>query len=93
MNFVKILIAGALAATAMPATAAPVAAPTPATGRALLLVPLTLTKVDDLDFGTIVTSPSPGVVVIDAATGARTMFGGVTRELLSDPQLPMFTTH
>ncbi|HVE00945.1 MAG TPA: DUF4402 domain-containing protein [Sphingomicrobium sp.] len=84
MNFVKILIAGALAATAMPAAAAPVAAPTPATGRALLLVPLTLTKVDDLDFGTIVTSPSPGVVVIDAATGARTMFGGVT-PVTSDP--------
>ena len=84
MNFGKILIAGALAASAVPAAAAPVAAPTPATGRALLLVPLTLTKVDDLDFGTIVTSAAPGVVVIDPASGARTMFGGVTA-VTSDP--------
>jgi hypothetical protein len=74
----RILIAGALAATAVPAAAVPVAAPTPATGRALILVPLTLTKIDDLDFGTIVTSPLPGVVVIDPATGARTFFGGVS---------------
>jgi hypothetical protein len=72
------IIAAALAAAAMPAAAAPVAAPTPAEGKALLLVPLTLTKIDDLDFGTIVTSASSGVVVIDAATGARSLFGGVS---------------
>ena len=78
MYFARILIAGALAAAATSAAAVPVAAPTPATGNALLLVPLTLTKIDDLDFGTVVTSASSGVVVIDPATGARSMFGGVT---------------
>lgn len=78
MLWTRTIIAAGLAAAAMPAAAAPVAAPTPATGRALLLVPLTLTKIDDLDFGTIVTSPSSGVVVIDPATGARSLFGGVT---------------
>jgi hypothetical protein len=78
VKIANILIAGALAAASLPATAAPVAAPTPATGKALLLVPLTLTKIEDLDFGTIVTSPSSGVVVIDAATGGRSLFGGVT---------------
>ena len=78
MHLSKIIVAGALAAAAIPAQAAPVAAPTPATGKALLLIPLTLTKTDDLDFGTIVTSASSGVVVIDPATGARSFFGGVT---------------
>jgi hypothetical protein len=71
-------MAAALAAVAVPAASAPVAAPTPATGNALLLVPLTLTKIDNLDFGTIVTSASSGVVVIDPTTGARSLFGGVT---------------
>lgn len=73
-----ILIAGALVAAAVPAAAAPVAAPTPAQGRALILVPLTLTKVDDLDFGTVVTSPVSGIVTIDAATGARGFAGGAS---------------
>ena len=73
-----ILIAAGLAAAAMPAAAAPVAAPTPAQGKALLLTPLTLTKVDDLDFGTVVTSPALGVVTIDPTTGARTFAGGAT---------------
>lgn len=73
-----ILIAGALLALAMPAAAAPVAAPIPAQGRALVLVPLTLTKVDDLDFGTVVTSPISGIVTIDPATGTRSFAGGVS---------------
>ena len=73
------LIAAALAAfAASPAAAAPVAAPTPAQGRALSLVPLTLTKVDDLDFGTVVTSPVSGIVSINPATGARGFAGGAS---------------
>ena len=78
MGFGKILIAAALAASAAPVAAAPVAAPTPAQGKALILVPLTLTKVDDLDFGTVITSPVSGIVTINPATGARTFAGGVT---------------
>jgi hypothetical protein len=74
----KTIIAAALAAAAVPAAAAPVAAPTPGQGKALILIPLTLTKIDDLDFGTIVTSPVSGTVTINASTGARGVAGGVT---------------
>ena len=73
-----ILIGAALAAAAVPAAAAPVAAPIPAQGKALILVPLTLTKVDDLDFGTVVTSPVFGIVTINPTTGARSFAGGAT---------------
>ena len=71
----------ALAATALGTTsaaAAPVSSPTPPPGRALLLIPLTLTKIDDLSFGSVVPSSISGTVVINATTGARTIAGGVT---------------
>lgn len=59
-----------LAATSV--AAAPVASPTPPSGRALLLIPLTLTKVDDLSFGTIIPSTTTQVTVtIDPSTGVR----------------------
>lgn len=73
-------LAAALAATALAASPATAATPAQqATNRALILVPLTLVKVEDLSFGTV--SPSTtslGVVTINAFTGARTVFGGVT---------------
>ena len=47
-------------------------------GKALVLIPLTLTKIDDLDFGSVVPSPVPGTVTINPSTGARTFTGGVT---------------
>lgn len=78
MAYRKYLLAAALAAAAMPAPAAAVTASTDATGKALILVPLTLTKIDDLDFGSVIPSPSPGSVSINASTGARTIVGGVT---------------
>jgi len=59
------------AAHAVPAT-------TNADGRTLILVPLTLTKVEDLHFGTVVPSSVSGTVTIDAYTGARSFTGGVT---------------
>ena len=71
----------ALAATALGATsvaAAPVASPTPPSGRALLLIPLTLTKIDDLSFGSVIPSALSGTVMINAITGARSIAGGVT---------------
>ena len=46
-------------------------------GRALILIPLQLTKIDDLSFGTVVPSAVSGVVTINATTGARTFAGGV----------------
>ena len=58
------------------AEAAPVSAP--ANGKAIILVPLKLTKVQDLDFGTVVTSAASGSVVVDPSTGVATPSGGVT---------------
>ena len=78
MRIGKTLIGALAAAIAVPAGAQAVPPDRDANGRALILVPLTLTKLDDLDFGTIVPSPLPGVVAIDAASGNRTAFGGVT---------------
>jgi len=74
----KYLIAlGAAAAIAVPAPA--LAANTDAANsQALLLLPLTLTKIDDLDFGTIVSSSSSGTVALNATSSARTFAGGVT---------------
>lgn len=78
MTFTKLIMATALAAMSSGATAAAVAASPPATGRALLLIPLRFTKVDDLDFGSLIPSPASGTVKIDAYTSARTVSGGVT---------------
>jgi Domain of unknown function (DUF4402) len=76
LNYRNILIAaGLVAAASAPAAAAPVNASS--SSKALILVPLTLTKVDDLDFGTMVAPPAPGTVALDAATSARTYTGGV----------------
>ena len=43
-----------------------------------MLKPLTLTKLSDLSFGTIVTSNLPGTVAIPATGGAPIVSGGVT---------------
>lgn len=75
----KLLTAAALAAIALPGTA--LAAPpntASAEGKALLLMPLTITKIDDLDFGTVVSSNSSGTVALNATSGARTFAGGVS---------------
>ena len=76
----KICLA-ALAATsafASPAFGQIVSDTATAEARGLVLQPLTLTKVDDLDFGTILASGVVGSVAIDADTGNRTVSGGVT---------------
>lgn len=80
MRYSKFMLAVAAAAFSTSAFAAspPVSPDRDATGKALILVPLTLTKVNDLDFGTVVTSSSAGTVDIDPTTGGRTVSGGVT---------------
>lgn len=75
-KFILALAAAALGTTSV--AAAPVASPTPPPGRALLLIPLTLTKIDDLSFGSVIPSAVSGTVIINASTGARTIVGGVT---------------
>jgi hypothetical protein len=63
---------------AMPAPASAATPTLNANGKALILVPLTLTKIDDLSFGSVIPSSVSGVVTINATTGARTFAGGVT---------------
>nr|WP_283938512.1 DUF4402 domain-containing protein [Sphingomonas alba] len=59
--------------------AAPVSVASPPPGRALLLIPLTLTKVQDIHFGTIIpSSTTAGFVTINATTGGRTGSAGIT---------------
>ncbi|HYI42183.1 MAG TPA: DUF4402 domain-containing protein, partial [Sphingomicrobium sp.] len=79
MGFSKYAIAAALAVTGIGGTAhAAVPATTDSEGRALILVPLQLTKIQDLDFGSVIPSAVSGVVSINATTGLRTFAGGVT---------------
>ena len=69
---------------AAPAHAAPVAADPPAEAEALILIPLTLSKLDDLHFGTIIPSAVSGTVTVPANGAAPSVAGGV--ELVaSDP--------
>ena len=75
-NLIVAMAAAALGSTSV--AAAPVSSPTSPSGRALLLIPLTLTKIDDLSFGSVIPSPVSGTVIINATTGARTIAGGVT---------------
>ncbi len=73
------LALGALLTAVSPAVAAPVSAPSQPPARALLLIPLTLTKVQDIHFGDIVPSTTTaGWVAINAITGARTASAGLT---------------
>jgi len=66
-------LAGAAIVIALLGTTPTLAASTaPMTSKALLLKPLTLTKLDDLDFGTIIPSGSGDLVTVNADTGART---------------------
>ena len=71
----------ALAATvafATPALAAPASVTEPAEARGVVLQSLTLTKVTDLDFGTVAGSAlAAGTVSVDADNGARAVSGGV----------------
>lgn len=78
MRVSKFICAATLLVGALGASPASAANSTTGHGKVLLLIPLTLTKVDDLSFGTIVPSPVAGTVTINAKTGARTSAGGVT---------------
>ena len=78
MRIRQILCGAAMAAAAL---AAPAQAATPVTqsdGKALILIPLSLTKIQDLDFGSIVPSGAAGTVTLNPSTSARTVTGGVT---------------
>ena len=79
MDYRKMIIAAGLAvAVAAPASGTPVPAIKDAGGKALILVPLTLTKITDLDFGTVISSSSSGTVSIAADGSGQSVTGGVT---------------
>lgn len=73
-----IVAAGFAAIAASPAPALAVNPVNQADGKALVLIPLTLTKIDDLDFGSIIPSAVGGTVTLDPLDGTRTPGGGVT---------------
>jgi hypothetical protein len=69
----------ALAATLVVATPAVAQqASVTAEARGVVLSPLTLTKVTDLDFGTVAASAAAGTVAVNATSGIRSVTGGVT---------------
>ena len=72
-KLMTLIAATAALVVATPAAAAPVAAAPKATGRGLILIPLTLNKLKNLYFGTIIPSNLSGVVTVPAEH-----FGGVT---------------
>ena len=79
-NFLRITMAASVAAltlTSTPAVAAPVGASTPATARARIVRPLTLTATRNLDFGTITlgTVAAGGETVTLSQAGAITSCG------------------
>ena len=77
MDIRKFLIATAVAGATLPAPA--LAAPTDsADAEALILLPLSITKVDDLEFGTVIPSSSSGTVSIAADGSGQSVTGGVT---------------
>ena len=72
------LTAAALALV-VPATAANCATPpTPATADAVIILPLTVTKLDDMDFGSLAPTTA-GTAVLDPDTDTLSVTGGVTQ--------------
>jgi len=89
VNKITLFAVTAALMVAAPAVAAPVAADPPARGHALILIPLTLSKLQDLYFGTIIPSASSGTVTVPADGSPATSAGGVT--LISS--IPTFPAH
>ena len=83
-RLLTLIAASATLAVATPAVAAPVAASPPAQAEGLILIPLTLNKLQDLYFGTIIPSGLSGVVTVPADGSAPFSSGGVTL-VTSDP--------
>lgn len=80
MDIRQVIWAAGFAAIALasPAAAAPVPALDDSEALALILIPLTLTKIDDLDFGGVIASSASGTVTINPGTGVRTFTGGTS---------------
>ena len=66
----------AVATRATPAFAGPVV--TSAAAKAITIKPLSIVKLGDLDFGSLIAGTAAGTVVIDPDTDARSTTGGTT---------------
>jgi hypothetical protein len=76
--FVGLAALAASLAAASPAAAQLVTATGNPTAKGVVVLPLTLSKTSDLDFGTVIASTTlPGTVVISADDGSRSVTGGV----------------
>ncbi len=51
---------------------------TPAAAKAIAIKPLSIVKLGDLDFGTMISGTTAGTVVVDPTTNARSTTGGTT---------------
>ena len=80
-NIVRLAALAATVAAASPAFAQsvppPISADATADAKGVVLQPLTLTKEDDLDFGTVISTAVAGSVTINADDGSREVGGGV----------------
>jgi len=77
--FRRLKLANFAAIAAISAVAMPVQAETASLeGRTAIVTPLSLVKIDDLKFGTIISSPVAGTVTISPEDGSRDSTGGVT---------------
>lgn len=74
----KLCLAALAATTAFASPAAAQTASATADARGVVLQPLTLTRQQHLDFGTVLSSATAGTVTINADSGARAVTGGVT---------------
>ena len=74
--FLSCLLAAALVLCPAAAHAAPVGAPTAATGRAEILLPASFVKLMDMDFG-LLTVTTAGTAILDSNSGNVTTTGGV----------------
>jgi hypothetical protein len=63
-----------------------------ATAKAITLKPLSIVKLRDLEFGTLMPSTTAGTVIVDPTTDLRTTTGGVTAAGGS-PQAAQFYTY
>lgn len=81
----------ASAAFASPAAAQVVTSTDTAEARGTVLQPLTLSRFQDLDFGTVLGSAVLGTVTIDAGNGNRTVAGGVAEVGINNGQRAIFT--
>ena len=87
------LCLAALAATtafASPAYSQVVSSTAQAEARGTVLQPLTLSRFQDLDFGTILASGVAGSVTIDADDGNRSVLGGVAEVGINGGQQAIF---